>query len=133
MTRINCGIPPKNLVMQHLIAEHREIIRIPNTINSGKAIINNIPKDFRLGTGHVKFFYNKLYYLKKRYASLYNECKRRGYNVKNYIECFDNLPKELMNDYSPNKKDKLIVIERINQKLEKMKKNIRLDLESLEI
>jgi len=132
MTRINCGVPPKKLVMQHLIAEHREIIRIPNAIASGKAIIRNIPKDFRLGSGHVKFFYNKLGYLKKRYYELYCECRFRGYNVQNYMECFEGLPKNLMGDYVPTNRDKIIVINRINEKLEKMKKNIRLDLESLD-
>ena len=93
--------------------------------------MKDIPEDFRLGSGHVKFFYDKLGYLKKRYYDLYSECKFRGYNVQNYMECFENLPENLMNDYQPTTKDKLIVIDRINEKLEKMKKNTRLDLESL--
>ena len=37
---------------------------------------------FKLGIGHVKFFYNKLLYLKNRYISLYNECIKRGFNAK---------------------------------------------------
>ena len=32
MTRINVGIPPAELTGKHLIAEHREIKRIPNCI-----------------------------------------------------------------------------------------------------
>jgi hypothetical protein len=32
MTRINTGIPPKELTDKHLLAEHREIKRIPNCI-----------------------------------------------------------------------------------------------------
>ena len=32
MTRINVGILPKELSNKHLIAEHREIKRIPNCI-----------------------------------------------------------------------------------------------------
>ena len=32
MTRINAGIPPKKLTNRHLLAEHREIKRIPNVI-----------------------------------------------------------------------------------------------------
>jgi hypothetical protein len=35
MTRINCGIPPAELTNKHLIAEHREIIRIFNAIAEG--------------------------------------------------------------------------------------------------
>ena len=57
MTRINT-IPPQELCDKHLMAEIREITRIPNTIKTGKAIIANIPDTFRLGSGHVKFFYD---------------------------------------------------------------------------
>ena len=50
MTRINT-IPPQELCDKHLMAEIREIARIPNTIKTGKAIIANIPDTFRLGSG----------------------------------------------------------------------------------
>ena len=60
MTRINAGILPKDLTSKHLIAEHREIKRIPNCVGKGKYNMDNIPDKFKLGTGHVKFFYNKL-------------------------------------------------------------------------
>ena len=63
MTRINVGIPPAELINQHLIAEHREIKRIPNCIAKGKYNMDNIPRRFKLGKGHVKFFYDKLEYL----------------------------------------------------------------------
>ena len=102
MTRISATIKPIELCDQMLIAEHREIIRIPNTIKSGKAIVKNIPKDFRLGSGHVKFFYNKISFLYNRYIELNNECKKRGFNVTDYHSCFEGLPKELMNDWKPN-------------------------------
>ena len=36
MTRINAGIPVEKLSDQHLLAEHREIKRIPNTKFTGK-------------------------------------------------------------------------------------------------
>ena len=117
MTRINVGIPPADLVNQHLIAEHREIKRIPNCIAKGKYNMEGIPKRFKLGTGHVKFFYNKLLYLKFRYASLYVECIRRGFNVQNYIGAWNNVPEKLMNDYKPTYIDRLIVQQRINEKL----------------
>ena len=119
MTRINVGIPPAELVNQHLIAEHREIKRIPNCIAKGKYNMDGIPDKFKLGTGHVKFFYNKLKYLKKRYIRLYEECIKRGFNVQNYIGAWDNIPKELMNDYKPTLVDRAIVQERINEKLNK--------------
>ena len=113
MTRINVGIQPVELNNQHLIAEHREIKRIPNCIAKGKYNMDGIPNKFKLGTGHVKFFYNKLLYLKNRYISLYNECIKRGFNVQNYIGAWDNIPQELMNDYKPTYTDRLIIQERI--------------------
>jgi deoxyribonuclease (pyrimidine dimer) len=101
MTRINAGISPKQLSRQHLIAEHREIVRIPNTIKSGKAIIKDIPAKFTLGKGHVKFFYNKLKFLHKRYEQLYKECIARGYNMTYFGNAFAELPAELYKDYKP--------------------------------
>ena len=121
MTRINVGIPPAELVNQHLIAEHREIKRIPNCIAKGKYNMDGIPDKFKLGTGHVKFFYNKLLYLKNRYISLYNECVKRGFNVQNYISAWDNVPKELMNNYKVRANDIKIIRERINERKTKRK------------
>lgn len=46
MTRINCGIPPSELTNKHLLAEHREIKRIPNAIAKGKFSMTNQPKEF---------------------------------------------------------------------------------------
>ena len=119
MTRINVGIPPAELTDKHLLAEHREIKRIPNCITKGRYNMNGIPDRFKLGKGHVKFFYNKLLHLKKRYIRLYEECIKRGFNVQNYSKAWDNLPKELLNHYKPTKRDRLIVQQRINEKLNK--------------
>lgn len=121
MTRINAHIPPVNLCDQHLLAEHREIVRIPNTIKSGKAKIDKIPDTFKLGSGHVKFFYNKLLYLKNRYNILYDECVKRGFNVTNYSESFDDLDDILYNDWCGDIKSNNIVKERIIERLSKMK------------
>ena len=115
MTRINVGIPPAELVNQHLIAEHREIKRIPNCIAKGKYNMDGIPDKFKLGTGHVKFFYNKLLYLKNRYISLYDECIKRGFNVQNYIDSWNNVPQELMNDYKVEPNDIIIIKKRIKE------------------
>jgi hypothetical protein len=117
MTRINTSIPPKELNNRHLIAEHREIKRIPNMVASGRARIIDIPKEFTLGTGHVKFFYNKLEYLRKRYEDLYEECKIRNFNVTYYGQAWDNIPKHLMNDYIPTKRDEEIIRQRISERI----------------
>ncbi len=119
MTRINCGIPPAELTTRHLIAEHRELKRIPNCVSRGRYNLNSSPKEFTLGKGHVAFFYNKLLYLKNRYEELYKECKSRNFNVSYYGEAWNNVPQELMNDYVPTNRDKEIIRQRIKEKLEK--------------
>jgi len=116
MTRINVGVAPLELSRQHLLAEHREIKRIPNTIKSGKAVLRNIPQKFTLGSGHVKFFYDKLGYLKKRYLEIRDECFRRGYNVTDYSACFDGIPTELMGQYEPTAEDRKIILNRIAER-----------------
>jgi deoxyribonuclease (pyrimidine dimer) len=115
MTRINT-VPVSELSGKHLIAEHREIKRIPNAIRSGKAIVKNIPEQFTLGTGHVKFFYDKVLWLKNRYLELYQECLRRGYNVTSYVDSFDGINDDLMNDWQPTAASIELIRERIKER-----------------
>ena len=119
MTRINVGIKPAELTDKHLLAEAREIKRIPNCINKGRYSMDNQPAMFKLGTGHVKFFYDKLLYLKKRYDTIYNECVKRGFNVTYFGGAWSNVPNDLMNDYTPTEADRLIVQERISERLKR--------------
>ena len=119
MTRINYGIPVETLSNQHLIAEHREIKRIPNCISKGRYSMKNQPNHFKLGEGHVKFFYDKLEYLLNRYCKLYDECIERGFKVQCYIDAWNNIPSELMNDSTPTDKDIKIVEERIKERSSK--------------
>lgn len=123
MTRINAGIHPLELCNKHLLAEHREIKRIPNIIKSGKADLVNIPKEFTLGKGHVKFFYNKLLYLKNRYIEIYSELRHRNFDVTYFGDSFKDLPVELYNDWlaSSEMLARPIVAHRINEKLKSMK------------
>lgn len=117
MTRINCGIPPCELEQEHLLAEHREIKRIPNCVGKGKFNLKGQPKEFTLGTGHVKFFYTRLGYLKQRYEELYADCLRRKLNVQYYGDAWNDLPTNLMGDYFPTERDKNIIRERITERL----------------
>jgi hypothetical protein len=126
MTRINAGIPPAELNDKHLLAEHREIKRIPNMIRKRKAIILNIPDTFRLGTGHVKFFYDKIEYLKKRYGEIYDECKKRGFKVTDYTEAFilinpefddnDAIMEKCYHDWIPTQEAADLIRERIKER-----------------
>jgi hypothetical protein len=122
MTRINCGIPPRELCNKHLFAELREAKRIPNCIVKGRYSLKDMPSEFTLGKGHVKFFYNKLIYLKKRNDELYNECLTRGINATDYSESYINaitLFPNLANDYIPTDNDRFIIRERIKLRLNK--------------
>lgn len=123
MTRINVGIAPHELIRQHLLAEHREIKRIPNAVAAGRYNLGAVPEEFCLGRGHVAFFYNKLLYLRTRYWSLYLECRSRGYRVENFIGCWRGVPPELMNDYEPTERDRQIVSERIMERIQAMYSN----------
>lgn len=120
MTRINAGIEVVELCDAHLLAEHRELPRIPNTIKSGKAKIDLEPLKFSLGSGHVKFFYPRLKYLKNRYMSIYTECLKRGFNVQDYTNSFDGIDFNLFGDWN-DKRARKILVPRINERLDTMK------------
>jgi len=82
MTRINL-VPVEELCDQHLLAEHRELKRIPNCLIKGILRYDYVdrPAAFTLGKGHVKFFTNKLGWLWRRYNQLHAECLRRRFDV----------------------------------------------------
>lgn len=116
MTRINV-VPPDELCDQHLLAEHRELTRIPNAVARGRFSLKGQPTDYKLGEGHVRFFFDKLLFLKKRYQALHEECLARGFRVQNYWN--QNLPDadELWKDYQPTEQALIINRERIAQRM----------------
>lgn len=116
MTRINTGIRANELPDKLLLAELREIKRIPNVIAKGNYRMENIPERFTLGTGHVKFFYNKLEYLLERYNELRDEAIKRGFNVSDFNDAWSNVPSMLMNGYQETERDRSLLIERIHEK-----------------
>ncbi len=116
MTRINTGISAQELPDKLLLAELREIKRIPNVIKSGRYNMAGQPKEFTLGTGHVKFFYDKLEYLLERYNNLRWEALYRGFNVSDWTDAWEGVPSELMNNYQETQRDREILIERIQEK-----------------
>lgn len=117
MTRINV-VPVEELCNQHLFAEFREMTRIPNGLNEGKLKLEyrDAPPEYTLGAGHVKFFVDKLGYLKTRYDQLYEELLRRGYKVTKIWP--DTLPKYAkMLDYKPTEQALALNRERIQQRM----------------
>lgn len=107
MTRINV-VQPSELSRQHLVAEYREITRLPGNLNawlnrkSKPHSFDEIPAEYKLGTGHVKFFYNKFQYLEKRFEAIIEEMLARGYNP-NFTDSriFKRVDKQFYNDYTP--------------------------------
>jgi deoxyribonuclease (pyrimidine dimer) len=123
MTRISVAVRAIELCDAHLIKERIEILRIPNAIKSGKAKVNlaKIPKTFTLGTGHVVFFYPRLKYLHDRYNELSAECIKRKFKITDYSDAFDELPENLYNDYEESSADRVLLVERVNERLSGMK------------
>lgn len=85
MTRINCT-PVETLSDKHLLAEYKELPRIFTAVkklydNGGSVLDKDIPDDYKLGAGHVTFFYDKWPYLLWRYEKLRLELKVRDFNV----------------------------------------------------
>ncbi len=119
MTRINSAIPVKYLTDEMLLAEHREIKRLPSVLL--KAIqcnsINNIPNKFCLGTGHVKFFLNKMLFIFNRYKIIKNECIKRNFDITDYSSNFLNIDNQYMNDYIPTNDEYNLLKERITERI----------------
>lgn len=114
MTRINV-IPVEELCDQHLLAEHRELTRIPNCISRGRYSLKGIPDQYVLGTGHVKFFYDKLSFLKERYRALCDEAAFRGFSVQDRwpeLDC-----PELFNAYLPTEEAMALNRSRIAERM----------------
>ena len=86
MTRVNL-VDPKYLADQHLFAEYRELKHVPKAlVRSLKTrkwadIEKEIPKEFTLGKGHVKFFWNKLQFINNRFIACKVELERRNYDI----------------------------------------------------
>jgi len=119
MTRINSAIPVQHLTDEHLLAEHREIKRLPYCL--GRSLKSRskrrIPSEFCLGTGHVLFFLDKMKFVSRRYKELYAECCKRGFTVTDYSSNFENISMDYLNDYIPTNNERELLIKRITERL----------------
>ena len=79
MTRINC-IEPSALTDQHLLAEYRELPRVFALARKLKP--REAVPTYRMGAGHVKFFFDKTLWLACRQEDLITECLTRGYRIQ---------------------------------------------------
>lgn len=127
MTRINVGVRVRLLTDEHLLAEHREIKRLPSayevSLRSGS--IERIPTEFCLGKGHVLFFVDKPHYTFKRYCQLYRECVRRGFAVEYYGDNWDVYPLWMLRKRFSNietDKSRELILSRISERIKSSSK-----------
>lgn len=124
MTRINSAILPNNLTDQHLIAELRELPRIFTAVKKrieGGISLDDIPKEFTLGTGHMKFFYNKCGFLADRHVLLRIEFMKRYKHQYDFDPNKSSVPDSVFKDYKPTESEKQLLIERISTRLSESK------------
>ena len=118
MVRINL-IQPKELTDQHLIAEYNEILMLVGYVRKYPKIqYSEIPANYKLGKGHMKFFKNKLLYLQKRHDKISLEMLERGFKPKIKLNLDKEFEKEYLNNYQPKEKDYKIIRQRIKERLQ---------------
>ena len=113
MVRINL-INPIKLADQHLIAEYNEILMLLGYVRKYPKV-KDIPEKYTLGKGHIKFFKNKLKYIKNRHELLKKEMRKRRFATNITIN-LDEFNQSLVNDWQPNKDDKKIIRKRLIEK-----------------
>lgn len=121
MTRINGNLHPKYLIDQHLVAEYREIVRVPNHVYK-HGIKSPIPELFTLGTGHVTFFFDKIEFLHNRFNSIVAEMKDRDITVNMSDDSFKRLKKTSYYNSCQIHYSVPIVVERIRERVMTMKR-----------
>jgi len=112
MTRVNC-IPVEHLSNKHLVAEWHEMPRVVTMVEKQIANEGQIkipPNTYRMGTGHMQFFADKLGYVSWRMLRIRNEMKLRGYDARPYVldrlkSRIQSLPKYLNNQWYPDAYD----------------------------
>lgn len=112
MTRINV-IEPAELTDQHLLAEYRELPRIFALARPLRP--REVVPTYRLGAGHVRFFYPLTGWLSRRQAALIAECKRRGFSIKHTSPPAP-LP-GLDGDWTPSAEDVEVNLSRLREKI----------------
>lgn len=121
MTRINC-IPVEELHGKHLVAEYRELPRVFKLAEAAFQRGGFQPLEtYRLGAGHVKFFYNRLGYCTTRFFELVAEMKRRGYSPQHEQPPIVNVPTDWQQSWSPDDSALQANRQRIAERLADMK------------
>lgn len=123
MTRINL-VDPASLCDKHLGAEYRELPRVFGLVRAASvrgehpADLRN-PTEFRLGAGHVRFFYSRLGWVVERYMLLVQECHRRGRIVNFASPDIAGIPAEWFGYWQPTERDIALSKARIESRMPK--------------
>lgn len=127
MTRINV-VPPQELCDQHLLAEYRELPRVFTLAikwHQERYDPDRLPKKYTMGKGHVRFFYHRLFFLKKRYQTIVAELEgRRGFQLNDQLVASvlgTKIPPQLMGDLIITQRELAINRARIAERLSTMK------------
>jgi len=122
MTRINL-VDPSELHTKHLVAEYREIVRVFSLVRKCQNEIHKvtIPDHYKLGTNHVKFFYDKLAFVSDRYDSLCEEMTTRNFSFSRISkdDLLKGIDKHLIRAYTPTVDALKINRERIADRMPK--------------
>jgi deoxyribonuclease (pyrimidine dimer) len=95
------------------MAEYYEIFRVASITKP----MLRIPESYRMGEGHLKFFYDKGKYLRSRSHQLYLELRKRGFKVSRKKYLIENHPRGYKKDWQPSLKDQEINRIRINKRI----------------
>jgi deoxyribonuclease (pyrimidine dimer) len=127
MTRINI-IPIEKLsdeLLLNALGEETRILQgVVSRLEKNKSF-NDIPNNFKLGAGHVKFFYNKCEYIFERYLLMRAEYMLRYGKPYSFDHLYLNERRKdfikerapnLYNDFKPSKMEERLVLDRIYER-----------------
>ncbi len=114
MVRVNI-LNPRNLADQHLIAEYNELLMLLAYIKEHSAV-DDVPDSYVLGKGHMKFFKNKVKYLKQRHEKIVEEMKRRGFKPQKRFS-LKGIKRSLLNGWRASAEDKNKIKKRLIERI----------------
>ncbi len=126
MTRINV-VPIQEMDYRHILAEYDEIPDVYRLVRMAIARgetpdHKDNPTTYRLGKGHVRFFYPRLAYVQKREWMLHIELIHRGYRPR-VLDQLQDIPREWFGDYEPTEEAFKLNRKRISDRLYYMNRN----------
>jgi len=121
MTRINL-VPPCELHPKHLMAEIHEMPRVFSLVRAfhdRRATEDlSVHSQYKMGTGHVKFFYTRLGFLADRYRALCDYALSLGWKI-NPVDASaltHGIPAKYLGAFQPTRGDVSVNLRRLIEK-----------------